>query len=219
MASVAARRAAGRRTVTGRPPARSPGTTVTPRPARASCSGPIGRRRSGGAPSIVIGPVASAARAVTKRDVVPASPASSVTSCGVDAPAASRRRRASSASPRRCVDADAERSRQRTMATVSSPSGQAAQAAVAVGERGAHERPVGDALGAGHVDDGVERARRGGEAEDLGHRRQLRRVTAGRKPRAMQPAAVQVGDVGGHEARRRRRRCSRRGGRPRSWRC
>jgi hypothetical protein len=57
---------------------------------------------------------------------------------------------------------------------------------VAIGERGAHEGPVGDALRAGHGHDGVERARGRGQTEH-GDARQLKRVTAGRKPRAMRP--------------------------------
>ena len=52
----------------------------------ASCSGPIGRVRSGGSPSTTYGPGPSAASAVTKRDVVPASRAGSVIGPGSSVP-------------------------------------------------------------------------------------------------------------------------------------
>ena len=106
--------------VTGRRPAASPGLTPAPRAARASCNSPIGRARSGGSPSIVTGVAASAAKAVTKRDVVPASPASrrSVRGCNrplVPPTATTPACRSSTPTPRSA--------RHRSIAVVSSPSG------------------------------------------------------------------------------------------------
>ena len=60
-------------TVTGRWPGRSPGVSVAPRAINELWSGSIGRLRSGGSPSTRYGPGPMAAKAVIKRDVVPAS--------------------------------------------------------------------------------------------------------------------------------------------------
>ena len=141
-------------TVTGSPPSRSPARTATAEPAQGVVQRPhrtaperwgaVDRDRPG----------AKAATAVTKRDVVPASPASSVTSRAAMRPPEPTTTRVVT----RGVDRDAEAIQAPEHGDRVVAAGEAVQPAVAVGERGAHERPVGDALGPGHVDDGVERA-------------------------------------------------------------
>ena len=70
-----------------------------PSAASASCSTAIGRRRSGGSPSTMTGTSASAARAVTNRDVVPARRGVDAgTAAGAEPPATAAARRARSPS-------------------------------------------------------------------------------------------------------------------------
>ena len=152
--------------VTGSRPAPSSAWTPTPSALRASWRGAIGRRRSGGAPSTVTGPVASAATAVTKRDVVPASAASSTIGPAGQAAGGPVHDGVGT----RQGDADAEGLQTADHGHGVVAAGHPAQSALAVGQRGAHEGPVGDALRAGHGHHGVERSRR---------RRQWPRVTPG----------------------------------------
>ena len=141
-------RRAGRSTVhrqAARPARRARSRAERRRARRAAAA--IGRARSGASPSIITGPSATAARAVTNRDVVPARRASSGHRGRRQRPPPPRddgidRRRATT--PRR-----ARRGRRR-IAAVSSPSGTPASRLSPSASAAHDEGPVGDALRPGH---------------------------------------------------------------------
>jgi hypothetical protein len=106
-------------TVTGRCPQLSPGVTRTPSWTSASWSGANARRRSAGKPSIVTGPLPSAASAVRNREVVPASAAwTSISPIPRGSPIPVNRTRVPAASTTAPIAV-----RPASMAAVSSPSG------------------------------------------------------------------------------------------------
>ena len=133
---------------------------------------------------MVTGPSASAATAVMKRDVVPASPAWSRAAPPTEPSARADDQRAVAADRQGDPEPGEALGHRRGVV----PGGHTGQLAVPLGQGGADQRPVGDALRARHLDDRVERTRRGPDAPNLGHPvAQPRRATAGRNPRAINP--------------------------------
>ena len=141
---------------TGRCPHAASGSTRAPRLASASCSGPMGRRRSGPSPSMRYRPWPSAASAVTKREVVPARRVSSSIGPGRSAPAVPITSTRSASRVYSYVRPQAGHAVDHGLGVVRQPDPR--QGAGPSGERGADQRPVGDALGAGHGDHGVRPA-------------------------------------------------------------
>ena len=144
-----------------RPPASPPPSTRTRRAAlgpsssqrapsarRASTRSSIGRSRMRGLPSISTGPSARAAAAVRKRAVVPELPVNSGLAGG-----ASALRRPAPPGLRPAMRA-AERAQALAHHAVSSLAGGAV--ALALGQGRGQQRAIGDALGAGNPDAGVE---------------------------------------------------------------
>ena len=182
---------------------------LAPSACRAACNSPIGRVRNGGSPSIVIGVSASAATAVMKRDVVPAKRASTCPVLGRIRPSLP----VTTTTPSSTAPTSTPRSaRQRSIAVVSSPSGTFVNRLTPRARAAATSARLAMLFDPGTVTSpytGPAAARRrftrAATRPDAALGRRARRDTA--RPRRRR------------RGRRRHRGCSRRGGRPRSWRC
>ena len=198
--------------VTGRCPHVSAGVTPTPSAASASCSGAIGRARNGGRPSMTCSPGASAASAVTNRDVVPARRAGS-TAGPLSNPAGPPPLTTTPPSMRPTPTPST--SRQSSIAATSSPSG-TSRSTVVPEARQAHTRARLAML----FEPGTSTVASTGRSRVRTRTTRIRPAAA--RPGGSRGPADRHGTAPPRSRRRARRRrpcCPRRCGPPRSWRC